>query len=144
MIDQEKVDRFLSVMRDAVGELEKLNLPSKSFEEYQGDNTLRALSEHYLRLAIEAALDLGRHVILGRNLGELKGYREVGETLSENGVIPSELSERLASWAEVRNSLIYLYWDVDYGQLYKIATTELSDFDRYAQCILDFVKGEGA
>jgi len=143
MIDQEKIDKFLAVMRDAVGELEKLDLPSVSFEGYQGDRTLQALSEHYLRLAIEAALDLGRHVILGRRLEELKGYRDVGEILCGKGIIPAELSERLAAWAEMRNTLIYLYWDVDYQRLYEIVTEELSDFDEYAQCILHFVAEEG-
>lgn len=143
MINQETIDEFLSVMRDAVGELEKLNLPSLSFEGYREDRTSRALSEHYLRLAMEAALDLGRHVILGRRLGELEGYRDVGEILHKNDVIPVELSERLAAWADMRNALIYLYWDVDYERLYEIATTELPDFDKYAQCILDFVSGEG-
>lgn len=42
----------------------------------------------------------------------------------------------------LRNILVHLYWDIDYRQIYRIVTTELENFDRYAQHIQAYVEKE--
>ena len=142
MIDREKVRKFVSLMKDAVQELINLRLESMAFEEYFDNKTLRALSEHYLRIAIEAAIDLGRHVLAARSLRVPEEYKKVAQVLAENGVIPWEMANKLAAMAGLRNILVHLYWDIDYHQLYKIVTRELEDFDQFAQCIQEYVERE--
>ncbi len=146
MIDKERIERFVFLMRDAVHELHALNLEEMGQERYQADRRSRALSEHYLRIAIEAALDLGRHVIVRTGLGVPQEYREVGKILREKGVVPADLGKKLETMAGMRNVLVHLYWDIDYALLYKTAVEELDTFERYIEHIfryLDRLEAEG-
>jgi uncharacterized protein YutE (UPF0331/DUF86 family)/predicted nucleotidyltransferase len=146
MIDKEQVERFVFLIRDAVHELQALNLEGMGLEMYQADKRTRALSEHYLRIAIEAALDLGRHVIVKTGLGVPQEYREVGKILCEQGVMPADLGRKLEAMAGMRNGLVPLYWDIDYALLYKTVVEELDTFERCIECIfryLDRLEAEG-
>jgi len=132
MIDKERVERFVFLIRDAVRELQGLNLKEIGLETYQADKHIRALSEHYLRIAIEATLDLGRHVIVKTGLGMPQEYREVGKILREQGVVPANLGKQLEAMAGMRNVLVHLYWDIDYTLLYNTIAGGLGTFE---QCI---------
>lgn len=146
MIDKERVERFVFLIREAVRELKALHLEEMGLESYQADKHARALSEHYLRIALEATLDLGRHLIVMTGLGVPQEYREVGKILREQGVVPTELGEKIEAMAGMRNVLVHLYWDVDYTLLYKTIVEELGTFE---QCIehlfhyLDELEAEG-
>ncbi|HEX6386469.1 MAG TPA: HepT-like ribonuclease domain-containing protein [Anaerolineae bacterium] len=129
MIDQSRVERFVHLIRDAVRELKEPNLAEVGLETYQADKQTRALSEHYLRLAIEATLDLSRHIIVKTGLGVPQEYREVGKILREQGVVPPELGRELELMAGMRNVLVHLYWDIDYTLLYQAITTKLDVFE---------------
>jgi len=103
---------------------------------------VRALVEHFLRLAIEAALDLGRHIIAVKGFGLPEEYRDVARVLRENGVASPHLADRLAMMAGLRNILVHRYWDIDYRRLYHAATEGLTDFDDYGRAILEYVEQE--
>lgn len=139
MVDRERVERFVFLVRDAVRELSGLNLGEMGLEAYRADKRTRALSEHYLRLAIEAALDLGRHMIVKTGLGVPQEYREVGKILRERGIVPVELGQRLESMAGMRNVLVHLYWDVDYARLYKTVVGELDTFGEFIEHIFRYL-----
>lgn len=139
MIDRERVERFVFLIRDAVRELQALNLEEMGLETYQADKRARALTEHYLRIAIEVTLDLGRHVIVKTGLGVPQEYREVGKILCEQGVVPADLSKKLKAMAGMRNVLVHLYWDIDYALLYKTIVQELDTFERCIAYIFQYL-----
>lgn len=139
MIDRERVERFVFLTRDAVRELRVLSLKEMGMEMYQADKRTRALSEHYLRLAIEATLDLGRHVVVKTGLGVPQEYREVGKILREEGVLPVDLGKKLEAMAGMRNVLVHLYWDIDYALLYKTIVEELDTFERYIERLFHYL-----
>ncbi len=141
MIDKERVERFVFLIRDAVHELQALNLEEMGLEMYQADKRTRALSEHYLRIAIEAALDLGRDVIVKTGLGVPQEYREVGKILREEGVVPADLGKKLEAMAGMRNVLVHLYWEIDYASLYKTVVEELDTFEQYIERIFRYLDG---
>jgi uncharacterized protein YutE (UPF0331/DUF86 family)/predicted nucleotidyltransferase len=132
MIDRERVARFVFLIRDAVRELQSLALPEMGLEQYLSDKRTRALSEHYMRLAIEATLDLGRHITVKTGLGVPQEYRQVGKILRESGIVPADLGTQLEAMAGMRNVLVHLYWDVDHTLLYRTAVEKLGVFE---QCI---------
>jgi uncharacterized protein YutE (UPF0331/DUF86 family)/predicted nucleotidyltransferase len=132
MINREQVERFVFLIRDAVRELQALKLEEMGLEMYQGDKRTQALSEHYLRIATEALLDLGRHVIVKTGLGVPQEYREVGKILREKRVVPTDLGKQIEAMAGMRNILVHLYWDLDYNLLYK---TIVNDLDAFEGCI---------
>jgi len=139
MIDKGLVQRFVFLIRDAVHELQALSLKEIGMETYQANKRTRALSEHYLRLAIEATLDLGRHVVVKTGLGMPQEYREVGKILREEGVVPTDLGKKLEAMAGMRNVLVHLYWDIDYALLYETIVEELDTFERYIELIFHYV-----
>lgn len=141
MIDRSQVERFVFLIRDAVRELQALDLEEMGLEKYQADKRTKALSEHYLRLAIEALLDLGRHVIVRTGLGVPQEYREVAKILYEKGILSIELSKRLEAMAGLRNVLVHLYWDIDYPRLYKTLVEELDTFERCLEHIFHYLDG---
>jgi uncharacterized protein YutE (UPF0331/DUF86 family) len=139
MIDRGQIERFVFLIRDAVHELEALSLKEIGLEMYQANKRTRALSEHYLRLAIEATLDLGRHVVVKTGLGVPQEYREVGKILGEKGIVPIDLGKKLEAMAGMRNVLVHLYWDIDYVLLYKTIVEEVDTFERCIERIFRYL-----
>jgi uncharacterized protein YutE (UPF0331/DUF86 family)/predicted nucleotidyltransferase len=139
MIDRERVERFVFLIREAIQELKALRLEERGLEAYKSDKQARALSEHYLRIALEATLDLGRHLIVKTALGVPQEYREVGKILREQGVVPPELGEKLEAMAGMRNVLVHLYWDVDYTLLYKTIVEDLETFEQFIERIFHYL-----
>jgi len=142
-LDSRRVHALLGRLDEAVMRL-RVVAPSDvevfvSEESWQA----RALVEHFLRLAIEAALDLGRHIIAAKGFGLPEEYRDVARILRENGVISAPLAEGLAMMAGLRNILVHRYWEIDYVRLHRAATRGLSDFDDYGRAILKYMEGEG-
>ena len=61
MIDREILATRLSKLREALRRLR--SIAAKSHAEYRASEIDQALAEHYLRLALEAMLDTGNHLI---------------------------------------------------------------------------------
>lgn len=138
-IDPDKLRRLLSKMDESVVRLK--NLPLGTEEEFLVEDNwqTRALIEHFLRIAIESAVDAGRHVIVRKGLGVPETYKDVARILRDEGIVAQPLGDRLIALAGLRNVLVHLYWDIDYRRLYQVATTQVPDFDEYARVLLDFV-----
>lgn len=135
MVDQERVQRFVFLIRDAVRELKTL----ASAEVELSEKYNQALVEYYLRIACEAALDLGRHVIVKMGLGAPQEYRDVGRILGEHGIVPTALGKKIEDMAGLRNVLVHLYWDVDTTRLDKILAEDLDTFDQFIQHIFNYL-----
>jgi len=138
-IDPHKLRRLLGKMDEAVSRLKSLPLGTE--EEFLAEENWqnRALVEHFLRIAIESAMDVGRHIVVRKGLGVPEEYKEVARLLRDQGIVDRLLGDRLIAMAGMRNILVHLYWDIDYRRLYQVVTTRLSDFDEYAKALLDYV-----
>ncbi|MFQ6058691.1 MAG: HepT-like ribonuclease domain-containing protein [Anaerolineae bacterium] len=138
-VDPHRLRRLLGKIDEAVSRLKSLSLGTE--EEFLAEENWqnRALVEHFLRIAIESAIDAGRHIIVRKGLGVPEEYKEVARLLRDQGIVARPLGDRLIAMAGMRNVLVHLYWDIDYRRLYQVATTRLSDFDEYAQALLDYV-----
>lgn len=138
-IDPDKLRRLLGKMDESVVRLK--NLPPGTEEEFLAEDNwqTRALVEHFLRIAIESAMDAGRHIIVRKGLGVPETYKDIARLLRDEGIVAQPLGDRLIALAGLRNVLVHLYWDIDYGRLYQIATTQVPDFDEYARALLEFV-----
>ena len=86
---------------------------------------------HSYDLAIEAALDLGNHLIARNNWRVPEDYADTFRVMGENGLLSKEFAEHLTHMARFRNRLVHRYWDVDPEQLYYILTNSLGDLDRF-------------
>jgi uncharacterized protein YutE (UPF0331/DUF86 family) len=130
LVDREILATRLSKLREALRHLARL--AQKTREEYLSSETDRALAEHYLRIALEATLDAGNHVIATEGFRKPLQLRDVPLILAENQVVPFELSEKLARAVGLRNRLVHGYAEIDHGRLYEILTGDLSDLEKFA------------
>jgi uncharacterized protein YutE (UPF0331/DUF86 family) len=130
LVDREILATRLSKLREALRKLRAIAAQSR--EQYLANETDRALSEHYLRMALEAALDAGNHVIASEGFRKPLQLRDVPLILAEQGVIPADLAHQLARAVGLRNRLVHGYAEIDHGLLYEVLVGGLQDLEALA------------
>jgi uncharacterized protein YutE (UPF0331/DUF86 family) len=114
-------------------------LPLGDYDAFAADPRNVASAESYLRRALEALLDLGRH-ILAKGFGvAATEYREIAARLLEAGVVNKEQSTTLARMAGYRNRLVHFYHEVGDHELYEICATQLADVDAVTHAIAGWI-----
>ena len=116
------------------------SLPLGGYEEFTGDNRNIWAAESCLRRALEALLDLGRH-ILAKSFGEgVSEYKKVAIELERTRVLSQGDARLLRTLAGYRNRLVHFYHDVTTEELYKICKNELGDILAIKDAYLNWVK----
>ena len=101
-------------------------------ERFVEEPALHHLAERYLHLACEAVLDVALHVIADQGYTQATSYRNAVEVLGEEGMIDSDLSERLKRWMGFRNILVHLYLQIDHGRVFDAIQEDLGDLEEFA------------
>ncbi len=115
-------------------------LPTESFGAFKTDDRNQAALESYLRRALEALLDIGRHV-LAKGFGEsVVEYKKIAEVLGRRGVLSSRNSRILGDMAGYRNRLTHFYDEVSPEELYEILTTRIVDIESVLNEILEWLR----
>ncbi len=141
VISNLNIDRILNLLRYIENCLNELKPFSKmSLEEFLSDKKNPPFVESYLRRALEAVFDIGRH-ILSKTYGykEIE-YKSIAKGLGEKEIISKELSDILYSMAGYRNRMVHFYREVTPLELYQIVINNLSDFERFSKEIVAFIK----
>jgi uncharacterized protein YutE (UPF0331/DUF86 family) len=115
-------------------------LPLDDFDRFAADDRNGAAADSYLRRALEALLDLGRHVAargFGRSAAE---YKEVANVLHDLGLLGSDDAELLRTMAGYRNRLVHFYDEISTAELHEICRSQLDDVDRILNVLLDWVR----
>ena len=101
-------------------------LPLDSYDTFRSDPRNIAAAESYLRRALEALLDLGRHV-LAKGFGlAVAEYKEVAINLVQFSVLGQKKGDLLRELAGYRNRLVHFYHEVSDQELYEISTARLN------------------
>ncbi|MFU8856220.1 MAG: type VII toxin-antitoxin system HepT family RNase toxin [Deferrisomatales bacterium] len=115
-------------------------LPLDTFEAFQADPRNAPAAESHLRRALEALLDLGRHVLAkGFGIG-VDEYKEIAAALSREGVLSAEEGQLLRQLAGYRNRMVHFYHEVSRRELYEICTSEPRDIDRVLDSLLAWLR----
>lgn len=105
-------------------------LPLASLAEFLAEPHMVGAAESYLRRALEALLDLGRH-ILAKGFGvAATEYKEIPRRLRDAGVLAPEAAERMAQMAGYRNRLVHFYDEVTPEELYEIVSGRRGDIEQ--------------
>jgi uncharacterized protein YutE (UPF0331/DUF86 family) len=116
------------------------DLPLSTFADFNADPRNLAAAESYLRRALEALLDLGRHVLAkGFGLAVVE-YREIAHALMQAGVLDDATGQLLRELAGYRNRLVHFYHEVSDQELYEICHGQLDDIDTVLAAILDWIR----
>jgi len=114
-------------------------LPLDTYVTFESDPRNVAAAESHLRRALEALLDLGRHV-LARGFGQaVVEYKEIAAALAQVGVLDKEKQLLLRKLAGYRNRLVHFYHEVSNQELYEICTRQLGDIETILTAILDWI-----
>jgi len=131
------VDR-IGIVRQMLDNLR--TVPLGSLEEFTSNPLNAPASESYLRRALEALMDLGRHILakgFGRGVSE---YKKVGAELGEVGVLGRDELALFRKMAGYRNRMVHLYEEVTTEELYQICAEHLDDFDIIIGAIMTWIR----
>lgn len=125
------IDRMLAALRA---------LPTRSLEEFRADARTVAAAESYLRRALEALLDLCRHV-LAKGLGQgVAEYKEIAAALQNATVLDAESARLLREMAGYRNRIVHFYHEIADDELLDICTRQLGDIEAIRDHLLSWLR----
>lgn len=131
MTDPELVAKKLAFIETCVRELQTLARPERISDDLREERFV----EHTLQLAIQAALDVGSHIVSDERLGEPETGRDVFRLLGRAGFVPADLLGRLEQMAGFRNVVVHLYQDVDLGIVRDVVENHLGDLLEFVAAI---------
>jgi len=113
------------------------SLPQSSYDDFSADARNAAAAESYLRRALEALFDLGRHILVKAFAAAPAEYKQIAEGLAKNGVLSKEEGRILTEMAGYRNRMVHFYHEIGERELYDICRDRLIDIqgliDSFAQ-----------
>ena len=110
-------------------------LPLENYTSFTADRRNVRAAESCLSRALEALMDLGRHISaksFGRGITE---YKEIASVLKEGGVFDDESYLRFRTLAGYRNRMVHFYHEISDHELFEICTCQLSDIPETATII---------
>lgn len=123
-----------AVVTDKVAAIRRMldgvrSLPLTDLAAFTADPRMVAAGDSFLRRALEALLDLARHV-LAKGFGRAPAeYAEVARQLGEVGVVDAARAARLGVMARYRNRMVHFYDEISSEELYGILSGELGDVE---------------
>ncbi len=138
MINRTLVQERLVLMTGYLEELQRLSeIPRESF---LGNSVRVAAAESFLRRSLEAAFDVGRHLLAKSGYLEMAGeYKSIARGMMELDVVDACLGQELVRMAGYRNRLVHMYARVSDEELYDIIVHHLDDIRGFVVQVRDFV-----
>lgn len=91
----------------------------------------QAAVERFLQVAIQACIDVATHILASRAVPIPDEYAQAFLQLGDEGLLPQDLAERMASAARFRNVLVHAYTDVDAALVFA-GLGRLDDLEAFA------------
>ena len=140
MVDVDVFRQRLAKLEEYLGHLESMARLGRAT--VLRDPGLLAQTERWMHLTVEAAIDLGQHLIASRAWRTPMTNRETFQVLEENGVITSELCKQMEGWAGLRNILVHLYLEINHELLLTILEEELDQPRSFASALARVLDGD--
>lgn len=118
------------------------DLPLDNFEDFTRDRRNVAAAESYLRRAIEALVDLGRHVLAKRFAIAVSEYKAIPGALADAGVLGRERVPLFTKICGYRNRMVHFYHAISERELFAICNHNASDIDDLLSVILAWITAD--
>jgi uncharacterized protein YutE (UPF0331/DUF86 family) len=113
------------------------------YDEFADDEIHQSAVERFLQLAIESCLNIGNRLIslyqFKKPVKAPETYADIFIQIQKLGAIESEFASQLVEMAKFRNRLVHMYWDIDIETLYHFLQSNIDDFKKFEQCIVDYI-----
>jgi len=136
MVDQNIIQARIEKIRESIARLRKFGTMSE--DQFCEDDDSSKLAERHLEIAIQAAIDIGHHVIADMDLGLPQDYKDVFRILAKHNIISSHLGKKLESMTGMRN-VVHDYLQLDVHRIYAAIKNDLGDLDEFIAAILRLI-----
>lgn len=138
MVSFEKVVHKFQQLDEYLKILEKISKTPK--ETFLIDKILIGSAKYYLQVSIECCLDVANHIIASEKLRAPRDYSDSFLVIQEEGLISSELGDKLRQMAKFRNRLVHLYGEIDNTNVYEYIKGDLKDIEEFKSIIINRYK----
>jgi uncharacterized protein YutE (UPF0331/DUF86 family) len=114
--------------------------PMESFEEFSADTKNIWAAESCLRRALEALMDIGRHILakaFGKGISE---YKLIAVECAQEGILSGGQAKLLRTLAGYRNRMVHFYHEITPNELYTICHDELGDLLTLRDAFIQWAK----
>ncbi|MCJ7538473.1 MAG: DUF86 domain-containing protein, partial [Desulfobacterales bacterium] len=129
MVSFEKVVHKFQQFDEYLKILAKISKTPK--ETFLKDKILIGSAKYYLQVSIECCLDVANHIIASEKLRAPRDYSDSFLVIQEEGLISSELGDKLRQMAKFRNRLVHLYGEIDNTNVYEYIKGDLKDIEEF-------------
>jgi uncharacterized protein YutE (UPF0331/DUF86 family) len=126
---------WISQMTDS---LKDLRLEEKAA--FLADRHKIAAAESYLRRALEALFDMGRHILAKRFAYPATEYKEIAKGLSDKRVLVEKETELMRKMAGYRNRVVQFYHEITPEELHEISLYHLNEIKLLADKLVQWTK----
>lgn len=132
MVDVERIGSRLDRLEHLIELLDEVR--AGGIDPYLADERLRAMTERWLQLAIQACIDIGAQLVSELSVDPPADYAGVFRSLASSGYIDKDLGDVLAAAAGQRNVLVHMYLDIDDREVFA-ALDRLDELRRFAAAV---------
>lgn len=115
-------------------------LPLTGYSDFAADSRNAAAGESYLRRALEALFDLGRHILAKGFAKAPAEYKEIAAGLVQEGVLSEQKGRKLKEMAGYRNRMVHFYNEIGMDELYRILRDDLSDLEESCDALVAWLR----
>lgn len=108
-------------------------------ETFLADPRTVAATESYIRRALEALLDLGRHILSKGFHRAVVEYKDIPVQLREVGVLSEAEAGLMREMAGYRNRMVHFYHEVSAEELYDIRVRHLQDIEQVLGALVNWI-----
>ncbi len=126
----DRLSKGIADILDAQAEMRKILSAGK--DTFLSDRKNSLAVKYLLIEAVEAIADVCQTLLAKEKGMACSGYVDCIVKAGENGIIRSELANKLRKLADLRNSLIHRYWIIDDNELFAQCSANIGDFSDFA------------
>lgn len=138
MLDKALVKQKLAFLIEHLDELEPLS--TVALEEYKTDAIKRHAAEKLVELVVGYATDINQLIVEGMGHSVPQTYYNSFVAMQELGILPQDLSTRLANTAGLRNRLIHQYEKLSHEVVYHSLKPLVKNYRQYTVLIRDYLQ----
>jgi uncharacterized protein YutE (UPF0331/DUF86 family) len=130
-LNRETLLSRLSYIEESVKSLGRFK--NKSFKEFHANPDNFRIAYYDLQRALEAAMDIGAHILSRIPGARATSYKEIPLLLGKYRIVPLDFAENeLLRMAGYRNRMVHFYSEITEKELYKIIKENLNDFEKFS------------
>ena len=138
MVDRTLILRKLSNLEAYLDQIQEYQ--DISLDAYMNEWKTQRIIERTLQMMIETCSDIAGHIISDQKYRVPTGYADTFKVLQENQILNHSLAVSLSKMAKFRNVVVHDYDVVDGEIVMGILKKNLSDFTRFKDAVLAFLK----